>query len=119
MEKKELKKYNIVQDIWSELFGYYGTHKADFDVSYGDEQILNLTETSGDFDFKVTTQQTRSENVYFQVNLYDYRKKQDIYAGFFYIKNYTGLIGSEELKALNLIMQAGNERTQQIFELIG
>lgn len=118
MEAKQLKKYNIIQDIWSELFGYHGRHKQ-LDVSYGDDQILDLTETSGDLDFKVTTQQTRSENVYFQVNLYDYRKKQDIYAGYFYIKNYTGLIGSDELKALNLIMQAGNKRTEAIFETIG
>lgn len=118
MEAKQLKKYNIVQDIWSELFGYHGRHK-DIDVSYGGDKEIDLTETSGDLDFKVSTFQSRGENVYFNISLFDYDTKEERPTGYFYIKNYTGEIGENELKALSYIIKAGNQITKEIFETIG
>lgn len=120
MTKKELKKYNIVQEIHNELFGLKAPYrnKFNFDVDYNGDQVIDITQTSGNLDFKISTYQSRSENVYFNVSIYDYNSNKEINAGYFYIKNYTGVIGPEELQALALIMEAANKITENIFETI-
>ena len=120
MTKKELNKYNIVQEIHKELFGLKAPYrnKFNFDISYNGDQVIDITQTSGNLDFKISTYQSRSENVYFNVSLYDYNTNKEINAGYFYIKNYTGEIGPEELQALALIIEAANQITATIFELI-
>lgn len=105
-----VKKYNIISEIYKKLF----LNNPAVDIGTNEENI-DLTNTSYDLDFKVSTFQSRGENVYFNVSLYDYRKKEDHPAGYFYIKNYTGEISFIECKILSDIIQAGNELTTEIF----
>lgn len=118
MEKKELKKYNIVENIWKDLFGYHNKYniESELNIDIGSHGLeIDLTKTSCNLDFKVSTYQSKSENIYFNVSLYDYETKETTNAGYFYIKNYHGEVSENDLKALFYIMQAGNKLTNDIF----
>ena len=104
------KKYNITEDIYKKLF----LNNPTVDIGSNGKEI-NLTNTSYDLDFKVSTYQSRGENIYFNISLYDYRKKEEHDAGYFYIKNYTGEISLTECKILADIIQTGNKITADIF----
>jgi len=86
-----------------------------FDLSWNNEKDIDLTQTSYNLDFKVSTFQSRSENIYFNISLFDYETKKEIDAGYYYIKNYTGIIGTLETKALLDIIEAGTEITNKIY----
>lgn len=121
MTKKELKKFDIVKAIYNELFGIGNRRQLEselnMDIGYHGV-VRDLTQTSCNLDFKVSTFQSRSENIYFNVSLFDYDTKETTDAGYFYIKNYTGEISENELKALYHIMITGNKITEKIFEAV-
>ena len=127
MTIKELKKYNLVNDIYHRLFGLSGSisgrdgsgnyfNKYSYDVSYGDAPTLDITKTSGNLDFTVKTFQSRSENIYFYVGLYDYERREDIPAGYFYIKDNHGRINRDHTRVLYDIIDAGTDITESIFD---
>lgn len=86
-----------------------------FDLSWNNEKEIDLTQTSYNLDFKVSTFQSRSENIYFNISLFDYETKKEIDAGYYYIKNHTGIIGALETEALLDIIEAGTEITNKIY----
>lgn len=125
MTNKELKNYDLIFEIYEKLFGYFNGYKIEKEIGLdvlpqadAFREKIDITQTSGNLDFKVSTYQSRGENIYFNISLYDYEKKTEHKAGYFYIKNNTGTIGLNETKALFYIMQAGNDITEKIFEEI-
>lgn len=86
-----------------------------YDLSYSHDIEINLEETSYNLDFRITTFQSRAENIYFYVSLHDYVTCKEYKTGYYYIKNYSGIIGKNELLALNDIIQAGTELTNKIY----
>jgi len=85
------------------------------DLNYIWDVEIDLTQTSYNLDFKVSTYQSRNENIYFYISLYDYETKKEFAAGYYYIKNYTGTIGSLETIALLDIIEAGTKLTHTIY----
>ena len=94
---------------------YEDNNGGGFDVSYSHEKEINLEETSKNLDFKVSTFQSKCENIYYNISLYDYVTQKEYSAGYFYIKNYSGIIGKLETTALYDIISIGNELTEEIF----
>lgn len=123
--ENNLKKFDLVSEIYARLFGYFNGYKIEKELNTdvcpaceGNREKIDITKTSGNLDFKVSTYQSKDENVYFNISLFDYDTKEDHHTGYFYIKNYTGEIGETELKALSYIIKAGNQITSEIFETI-
>lgn len=119
MGKKVKKNHlNIVNQIDDILFNYFnGRLKGAFsyDILPGEAVDIDLTQTSYNLDFKVSTYQSKSENIYFYISLFDYETKKEYNAGYFYIKNYTGVIDKESCLALYEIISEGNNITESIF----
>lgn len=123
--EKNLKKFDLISEIYGRLFGYFNGYEIEKELNTeinpaceGNREKVDITKTSGNLDFKVSTYQSMGENVYFNISLFDYDTKEDHPTGYFYIKNYTGEIGETELKALSYIIKAGNQITKEIFETI-
>lgn len=110
LDIKNPTKVNPVLTIYKELLN----RGKQTDIGSRSKDI-DLTKTSYNLDFKVSTYQTRCENVYFNISFYDYQKKEETEAGYFYIKNFTGEITSKELEALADIIAIGNELTTRIY----
>lgn len=111
MKKKTI---NPVENIYKNLFCLKKS-KWGFDVDARGVDI-DPAETSRNLDFKISTFQSRSENIYFNVFLYDYETKKDYFIGYFYIKDNNGIINAEHLQALAEIIAAGNIETENIFK---
>ena len=125
MDKKQLKKYNIVNNIYFELFGRSNNYRIEnicggcFDVSFCQDQEIDITKTSFNLDFVVKTFQSRGENIYFNIILFDYETKIEYFAGCFYIKDNRGMINNNHLQALSYIIESGNQKTAEIYKLRG
>lgn len=111
MAKKNIyKKYNLADAL------YFAINK-EFSLDLGaDGPTLDITETSGNLDIKFQTEQTHSENIYFNITIYDYNKKTETKAGYLYIKHNRGVIDEAAMKVLYKAIQAANEITADIFE---
>ena len=128
MAKSKKGFINVIQEINKRLeekrkkqgrFWYcYHDEKMEewgYDLSWNSLEEIDLTKTSYNLDLKVSTYQSRSENVYFYISLFDYSTHKEYTAGYYYIKNYTGLIGKNELIALNDIIEIGTDITNEIY----
>lgn len=129
MVKSKKGYINIIQEINKRLqekrkecgrfwYCYHEQNNTDLpgiDLNYSKEIEIDLTETSYNLDFRISTYQSRSENVYFFISLWDYDTKKEIPAGHYYIKNNTGIIGKLEAVALLDIIQAGTDLTNKIY----
>lgn len=111
MAKKNIyKNYNLADEI------YYRIRK-DFTIDIGaDGPDIDITETSANLDIQFTTQQTHSENIYFDITIYDYNKKTELKAGYIYIKHNRGMIDEKAMQVLYKAIQAANEITAEIFD---
>ena len=115
---------NIILEVYKRLqekknqkyYLCYDDENGGFDVSYNNNTDLNLEETSKHLDFKISTYQSKSENIYFYVSLFDYQTKKEFSCGYFYIKNYSGVIGKLETIALYDIISIGTELTEEIYQ---
>lgn len=112
------KKMDIVSDIYFHLFGFKNGYELEknlgFDVSFRSKQ-LDITDSSYNFDFQATTYQSKDENIYFNISLFDYETGKTYDAGYFYIKDNNGIINGDHLRALAKIIEVGNEYTENIF----
>lgn len=111
MAKKNIyKNYNLADEIYFRII-------KDFTIDLGaDGPNVDITETSGNLDIQFTTQQTHSENIYFDITIYDYSKKTETNAGFIYIKHNRGMIDEKAMQVLYKAIQAANEITAEIFD---
>lgn len=118
MKNKSPKKYSITDEIYFSLFGFKNGYKYEsqfgFDIGFKSVEI-DLTETSRNLDFEISTYQSKDENIYFNVSLLDYDTAKKYDCGFFYIKDNRGEINAAHLQALALIIAKGNEITDRIF----
>lgn len=114
--KAKYQSFNLVATIYSNFFAF-GKSGLSFDVSASGINF-DYTKTSGNLDMRVTTNQTRSENIYFEVSIFDYDTKKSYNVGYFYIKDNNGIIAAEHLKALYTIIDEGNQITADIWEEI-
>lgn len=110
MKKVNYKKYNLADAI------YYAINK-DITIDLGaDGPEIDITETSGNIDIQFKTEQTHSENVYFNITIYDYNKKTETNAGYIYIKHNRGVIDADAMQVLYKAIQAANQISADIFE---
>ena len=110
-------KENILDEIYYS-FREEGTH---FICRYGldlgvHSKEFDVTKTSGNLDFRIETYQTRFENVYFNIYLYDYNTNEEYDIGYFYFKANNGRINKEMMMFMADILEKGNEITERIFE---
>ena len=110
MKKVNYKKYNLADAI------YYAINK-DITIDLGaDGPEIDITQTSGNIDIQFKTEQTHSENIYFDITIYDYNKKTELKAGYIYIKHNRGMIDEKAMQVLYKAIQAANEITAEIFK---
>lgn len=110
MSKKiNYKKFNIADTI------YFAINKeVVLDLgAHGPE--LDITKTSGNIEIQFTTYQTHSENVYFNISIYDYNEKTTTDAGYIYIKHNNGMIDNDAIQVLYKAIQAANRISSDIF----
>ena len=114
--KNKYSSFNIVDKIY---FDHFSFNKSGLPYDVGGSGInFDYTQTSGNIDMQVKTNQSRSENIYFEVSIFDYDTKRSYNVGYFYIKDNNGVISADHLKALAIIISAGNEITADIWRKI-
>lgn len=107
--------------ILDEIYASFAEPGKHWIVRYGLD--LNVSgcafdpkETSYNLDFRISTQQTRFENVYFNCYMYDYNTDKEYPLGYVWFKANQGEINREMMMWMADIISKGNEITSRIFK---
>lgn len=112
MEYVYFNKELLMNELMSE------TDEELYDIGYFSRRNINISEIkSCNYDFMIKTYQTRMENIYVDVIMYDYVTEETVNLGYFYLKNFTGkFILKRDFKMIQFVISAFNNITDDIWE---
>lgn len=112
---KKNNKRDILQEIYNNFIDdNFHAYKYDLDLNYKSIPV-DVSKTSYNLDFCVSTEQSKSENVYFNCSLFDYETKKSYDLGYFYFKDNNGCINKNMMLFLADIIAVANDIMENIF----
>lgn len=111
------KKIDYLWEIYKTFSDGKGhTYKYGLDLGLSGNNDFDISQTSKNLDFRMSSYQTKNEKVYFECYFWDYEKKTDFFLGSFYFKDNGGTMSKNMMLFAYDILCEGNKITKRIFD---